>query len=235
MPEQTLGFAHFLTQTNGLGRVLLGVLIVMSMASWYLALSKTLAHWRLRQRARHFVDSFWNAPSLDAVRTTLGSQPPHDPFSRLASHAVSAYDHHCHADIHNLGGTGGLSEFLTRSMRKVIDEETARLENGLTLLATVGATAPFVGLLGTVWGVYGALIAIGMSGAGTLDKIAGPVGEALVMTGLGLAVALPAVVAYNGFTRQNRMTLSRLDTFAHDLLAYLTTGVSHPKNLRGAA
>ena len=109
-------------------------------------------------------------------------------------------------------------------MRRVIDEETARLESGLTVLASVGSTAPFVGLFGTVWGVYHALINIGMSGQGTLDKVAGPVGEALIMTALGLAVAIPAVLAYNAFVRSNRMVLAELDAFAHDLFAFLTTG-----------
>ena len=94
----------------------------------------------------------------------------------------------------------------------------------MTLLATVGATAPFVGLLGTVWGIYGALIKIGATGSASIDAVAGPVGEALIMTALGLVVAIPAVLAYNAFTRVNRVTLAELDAFAHDLHAYLTTG-----------
>ena len=98
------------------------------------------------------------------------------------------------------------------------------MESGLTILASIGATAPFVGLLGTVWGIYHALIAIGMSGAGTLDKVAGPVGEALIMTAIGLSVAIPAVLGYNFLVRSNRMTLARLDAFAHDLFTFLSTG-----------
>ena len=98
------------------------------------------------------------------------------------------------------------------------------MEGGLTTLATIGATAPFVGLFGTVWGVYHALVAIGMSGAGTLDKVAGPVGEALIMTGIGLAVAIPAVMAYNAFTRSNRVLTARLDAFAFELHSFLTLG-----------
>ena len=109
-------------------------------------------------------------------------------------------------------------------MRKVMDEETAKLENGLTVLASVGSTAPFVGLFGTVWGVYHALVGIGLSDGVTINRIAGPVGEALVMTGLGLAVAIPAVLAYNAFVRTNRVYLSQLDAFAHDLFTFLTTG-----------
>ncbi|GAA5171581.1 MotA/TolQ/ExbB proton channel family protein [Viridibacterium curvum] len=226
--EQHLGFTHFLAQADGLGKFLLVVLIAMSMASWYFIITKAITQFRQRRESERFVESFWNASSLDAVRNEINTHGAHEPFSHLTSHALFAADHH--SKIGHLNGgakieeAGSLADFLTRNMRKVIDEETARLENGLTVLATVGATAPFVGLLGTVWGVYGALVAIGMSGAGTLDKVAGPVGEALIMTGLGLAVALPAVVAYNAFTRANRVTLARLDAFAHDLFAYLTTG-----------
>ena len=111
-----------------------------------------------------------------------------------------------------------------RILKRTIDEDTAKMESGLTILASIGSTAPFVGLLGTVWGIYHALVAIGMSGAGTLDKVAGPVGEALIMTAIGLAVAIPAVLGYNFIVRANRLTLSRLDSFAHDLFTFLTTG-----------
>jgi biopolymer transport protein ExbB len=230
MPNQTLGFAHFLTQADGLGKALFILLIAMSLASWYFILTKAIIKLRQRRASDKFVSLFWNAASLDEVRNEINTHGANEPFSHLTSHALFAREHHQRTGGGKLGEAGSLSDFLTRSMRKVIDEETASLENGLTVLATVGATAPFVGLLGTVWGVYGALIAIGMSGAGTLDKVAGPVGEALVMTGLGLAVAIPAVVAYNSFTRHNRLTLSRLDAFAHDLFAYLTTGVHHAQN-----
>ena len=120
--------------------------------------------------------------------------------------------------------TGSEQEFLTRTIKKVLDEETTSLENGLTMLATVGATAPFVGLFGTVWGVYHALVAIGMSGSGMLDKVAGPVGEALIMTGIGLAVALPAVMGYNWLTRSNRVLTAKLDAFAFELLTFLSMG-----------
>jgi biopolymer transport protein ExbB len=119
-------------------------------------------------------------------------------------------------------------------MRRMIDEETASFESGLTVLASIGSTAPFIGLFGTVWGVYHALVAIGMSGQGTLDKVAGPVGEALIMTALGLAVAIPAVLAYNFAVRRNRVVLAQLDSFAHDLFAFLTTG-SHVGDANGGA
>jgi biopolymer transport protein ExbB len=140
------------------------------------------------------------------------------------AHALHAQAHHARHGATKLAEAGTASDFITRTIKKVLDEETTRLENGLTLLATVGATAPFVGLFGTVWGVYHALVAIGMSGAGTLDKVAGPVGEALIMTGMGLAVAIPAVVAYNAFTRSNRVLTARLDAFAFELHSFLTMG-----------
>ena len=132
--------------------------------------------------------------------------------------------HHQQQGAHKLDEAGSPAEFITRAMRRVVDEETSRMESGLTVLASVGSTAPFVGLFGTVWGVYHALINIGLSGQGTLDKVAGPVGEALVMTALGLAVAIPAVLAYNTLVRANRVVLAQLDSFAHDLFAFLTTG-----------
>jgi biopolymer transport protein ExbB len=115
---------------------------------------------------------------------------------------------------------------VTRSLRQTILRETARLESGLTALASIGSTAPFVGLFGTVWGIYHALLGISSGGISTLalDKVAGPVGEALIMTAAGLAVAIPAVLAYNALTRANRLIVAELDGFAHDLHVYLTTG-----------
>jgi biopolymer transport protein ExbB len=137
---------------------------------------------------------------------------------------MHAQAHHARYGAAKLEEAGSSSEFVTRTIKKVLDEEMTRLENGLTLLATVGATAPFVGLFGTVWGVYHALVAIGMSGAGTLDKVAGPVGEALIMTGLGLAVAIPAVVGYNWLTRANRVLAAKLDAFAYELHTFVSMG-----------
>ena len=121
-------------------------------------------------------------------------------------------------------GDAGLSysEFLTRAMRNCIEEEITKMENGLASLASIASSAPFVGLFGTVWGVYNALVSIGLSGQGTLDKVAGPVGEALIMTALGLAVAIPAALAYNAFVRRNRLVQTKLNSFAHDVFALLT-------------
>ena len=207
---QALGFAHFLAQTDGVARTLLAILAAMSLATWYLIAAKAIEQWLERRHSRRFLAAFWgdDAPRAGASRIAAPAPEARDVFSRLASTALAAHPQ-------------GDAEFLTRSMRRVIDEDTARLESGLTVLASVGSTAPFVGLFGTVWGVYHALTAIGLSGQGTLDKVAGPVGEALIMTALGLAVAIPAVLAYNAFVRANRLMLARLDAFAHDLYAAL--------------
>src|SRR5262249_5114622 len=221
---QAAGFATFLTQADAVGRVALAVLLLMSVASWYLILTKGLQVLMTRRRTARFLETFWNAPSLQAVAAHLEEHHPDEPFSHLAWHGIVAARHHQRHGANKLNEAGSTAEVVTRAMRRVIDEETARLASGLTVVASVGSTAPFVGLFGTVWAVYHALVNIGMSGQGTLDKVAGPVGEALIMTALGLVVAVPAVLAYNAFVRSNRMTLARLDGFAHDLFAVLSTG-----------
>jgi biopolymer transport protein ExbB len=223
-PHASIGFAHFLGQTDNVGKVILTMLLLMSVTTWYLIVIKAWAAFLLRRRTCRFLDTFWDSPSLQAVATHLEEHHPDEPFSHLAWHGIVATRHHQRHGANKLNESGSTAEFLTRAMRRVIDEETARLESGLTVLASVGSTAPFLGLFGTVWGVYHALVAIGMSGQGTLDKVAGPVGEALIMTALGLAVAIPAVLAYNFSVRRNRMVLAQLDSFAHDLFAFLTTG-----------
>ena len=221
----SLGFSHFLAQTDSLGKAILVIMLVMSVATWYLIVTKGIEALARKRRSVRFLAFFWDSPSLAAVERHLGQQHPDEPFSHLAYHAIMSSRHHARHGMNRLNEAGSGAEFLTRSMRRVIDEETAKLESGLTVLASVGSTAPFVGLFGTVWGVYHALVAIGLAGQGTLDRIAGPVGEALIMTALGLAVAIPAVLAYNALVRSNRLVLARLDAFAHDLFAFLTTGV----------
>jgi biopolymer transport protein ExbB len=222
----TLGFAHFLAQTDGVGRTLFALLIVMSLLSWAITAVKGVTHYVRRRHSEQFLRFFWNARSLDEVGAEISTHGARDPFAHLAAHAIHAQAHHARYGAAKLAEAGTAQDFVTRTLRQVLDEENTRLENGLTTLATIGVTAPFVGLAGTVWGVYHALVAIGMSGAGTLDKVAGPVGEALIMTGVGLAVAIPAVVAYNGFTRGNRVLNGRLDAFAFQLLTFLSMGQS---------
>jgi biopolymer transport protein ExbB len=225
--------ATFIQQADGIGKAIVVMLVIMSIATWYLIVSKSLQTLMMKRRTAEFLKFFWDAPSLQSVATRLEQQHPDEPFSHLTWHAIIATRHHREHGANKLDAAGNTAEFLTRSMRRVIDEETARIEAGLTVLASVGSTAPFVGLFGTVWGVYHALINIGMSGQGTLDKVAGPVGEALIMTAAGLAVAIPAVLAYNAFVRSNRLVLTQLDSFAHDLYSFLTTG-SHINDVAAA-
>ena len=219
-----LGFGHFIGQSDALAKVLLVLLLAMSVASWAIIAVKGISLAVRKSRSQHFLHLFWNATSLDAVAAEIGTHGARDPFSHLTAHAMHAQAHHARYGAAKLEEAGSASDFVTRTIKKVLDEEHTRLENGLAVLATVGATAPFVGLFGTVWGVYHALVAIGVSGAGTLDKVAGPVGEALIMTGLGLAVAIPAVVGYNALTRANRVLAARLDAFAYELHTFVSMG-----------
>jgi biopolymer transport protein ExbB len=223
-PMHAAGFAGFLAQTDAVAKGILVILLLMSLATWTLIATKGISALFARRRGSLFLERFWNSASIGAVQSHLEEHHPDEPFSHLAWHAIIASRHHQRHGAGRLDEAGSQSEFLTRAMRRVLDEDTARAEAGLTVLASVGSTAPFIGLFGTVWGVYHALVAIGVAGQGTLDKVAGPVGEALIMTALGLAVAIPAVLAYNAFVRTNRLLLARLDGFAHDLYAVLTTG-----------
>ncbi|WKJ91680.1 MotA/TolQ/ExbB proton channel family protein [Methylomonas montana] len=217
---------HFLAQTDSVGAFLFSLLLIMSVASWYFIVVKAWHGIQVRRRADLFLQKFWASDTLAEVAGHLADGTQADPFSNLTRHALAASQHHARHGNHGLQQAGSTAEFLTRSMRRVIDEETAQLEWGLTALASIASTAPFIGLFGTVWGVYHALLNIGQGGLGGLDQIAGPVGEALIMTGLGLAVAIPAVLAYNDCVRSNRLLLARLDGFAHDLFAFLTTGAT---------
>ena len=208
-----LGFAHFLAQCDGVGKTVLALLLLLSIASWYLILTRAVENWLASRRAAAFEARLLAARSFDE----LAREPDH-AFSRLVGAAL-ALTKACRPASAEFG------ELLTRSLNNAIDEEMMRAEHGLTILATAGSAAPYIGLFGTVWGIYHALVQIGMSGQGTLDKVAGPVGEALIMTALGLAVAIPAVLAYNAFQRRNRIWLNRLESFAHEI--YLRLTVDH--------
>jgi biopolymer transport protein ExbB len=219
-----LGFAHFIAQSDSLAKFLLVVLLTMSVITWYLIVSKSVSNWRMRKSARAFLSRFWDAPGLVPVAEHIKAAGVHDPFSHMTHHGLQAAEQYRNKTGSRLIESGSADEFLTRALRRAIEQDTARLEYGHTMLASIASSAPFVGLFGTVWGIYHALVNIGMSGSGSLDQVAGPVGEALIMTALGLAVAIPAVLAYNFFNRANRMVLNELDGFAHDLFAFMSTG-----------
>ncbi|WP_276320118.1 MotA/TolQ/ExbB proton channel family protein [Parasulfuritortus cantonensis] len=201
------GFAHFLSQADAMAQFVLLVLLVMSVASWYVILVRLLRGWRRGRRSRAFLAGFRAAPAAG---------PAEEPYGRLAAAAFRAWGRHA--------GGGQAGEWLARALRRGLLDEAARLESGLAVLASVAASAPFVGLFGTVWGIYHALLAIGVTGRAGLEQVAGPVGEALVMTAIGLSVAIPAVLAYNAFQRGNRVLQAELDGFAHDLYDHLAGG-----------
>jgi biopolymer transport protein ExbB len=224
--NESLGFTHFLAQADGLARTVLALLLLASIVSWYLIVTKGIHLWRVKRASRRFLKAFWDAPNLEAVAKEIHTTGTPEPFSHLLHHGFIAVDNLSRRDEAScLVDAGAPDEMLTRALRRAIDEDKTRLEFGQTFLATVASSAPFVGLLGTVWGIYHALMAIGVSGQGTLDKVAGPVGEALIMTAIGLAVAIPAAVAYNSFARAARNTLGELNSFAYDVHNFLITGI----------
>jgi biopolymer transport protein ExbB len=219
-----MGFDHLIRNFDALGWVVFVVLVVMSVGSW---LFIVLNAWRvlaIRSRADRVRQMFWETTSAqDAVRF-MEDQPSWEPFSKIALDCASAAAHHQRHEGSRLVEALNRSEFIDRALRQGVARESARLEGGLTWLATTGSTAPFVGLLGTVWGIYHALIRIGASGNAGIETVAGPVGEALIMTAIGLGVAIPAVLAYNIFIRANRVTNAQFDEFAHDLHDFFATG-----------
>ena len=226
----TMSFANFLRQTDAVGLFVFGLLVVMSIVSWYFMIIKFIRVVRIRTRSNHVVSSFWKTPTEQAIGY-LENQPDWEPFSKIALDAEFAMQHHDQLTEDRLAGTLHRADFLDRSLRASINREMERLETGLTFLATVGSTAPFVGLFGTVWGIFHALVRIGATGETSLDQVAGPVGEALIMTALGLAVAVPAVLGYNLLVRNNRVIIASFHAFAEDLLAYLTTGARVPSSM----
>lgn len=199
-------------------------LLLMSLMSLYWIVINVIKNMNMRGRADNVTSTFWETPNAqDAIRF-MEEQPKSEPFSKIALDAAQAAAHHQRHEGSRLVESLNRSEFVDRALRQAVTRESMRLESGLTVLATVGSTAPFVGLLGTVWGIYGALIRIGATGQASIDAVAGPVGEALIMTAVGLFVAIPAVLAYNFFVRMNRITNNKFDTFAHDLHDFFATG-----------
>ncbi|MFT3815418.1 MAG: MotA/TolQ/ExbB proton channel family protein [Acidovorax sp.] len=219
--DTQLGLASVWNQGDFVTRAVALILLAMSLASWIVMLIKALDIVKFKKQARVAQD-FWHSEDFAAGLEKLGNDPA-NPFRHLALEGREATAHHRNTKAH-LHDSLDVSDWVTRCLRNCIDEFTARLQSGLAVLASVGSTAPFIGLFGTVWGIYHALEAIGASGQSTIDKVAGPIGEALIMTALGLAVAIPAVLGYNALVRGNKSILNRLNSFAHDLHAYFVTG-----------
>jgi biopolymer transport protein ExbB len=224
LSASSFGFAHFLTQGSLVDLAPLYVLVLMSIATWCVIASKAIGNLHLRRRSEFFLRQCWKGGSVVQIEGYLRDKDISDPWSRLTAKGVAACRHLTSRASDAPMSLGAPDQFLTRVLRQAIDLETLDLESGLTALATIGSAAPFVGLFGTVWGIYHALIAIGTAGQSSLEQVAGPVGEALIMTAFGLATALPAVMAYNVFVRCNRRILSDLDGFAHDLFVFLGSG-----------
>ncbi len=196
------------------------LLVAMSIASWYVILTKALQVLRYRRASSAAGHQFWDTTSLAEGVATLGAG---NPFADLAQAGVGAMRHHS-AHKGHLHDQLSVSDWVTLSLRQAIDESSGKLQAGMAVLASVGSTAPFVGLFGTVWGIYHALVSIGTSGQASIDKVAGPVGEALIMTALGLAVAIPATFGYNALVRGNKSIIANLNKFGFDLHALFVTG-----------
>jgi biopolymer transport protein ExbB len=198
------------------------ILLLMSAASWYVIFIRAFGLYKLRRPIKSLKD-FWHTQNFSQGLRLLGSAKDDNPYRYLAETGLAELDHHS-THSNDLHGSVPLSDWLHACLRTSIDESTEKLQKGLAILASVGSTAPFIGLFGTVWGIYHALVGIGESGQASIDKVAGPVGEALIMTAFGLAVAIPAVLGYNALNRGNRNVISKLNLFAHQLHAYLITG-----------
>jgi biopolymer transport protein ExbB len=221
----SMGLAHFWSQADAVTRGVAFALLLMSAASWTIMLGKLAEHWRYRRTISAALGAFWAADSRAIALEAIHRADPSGAFAQVAADAIVAAEAHEQNAAQGIGAQVDKSEFVARALAQAIVVAQARVEHGLTFLASVGSTAPFVGLFGTVWGIYHALV--GLSGATqvVLDRVAGPVGEALIMTAAGLFVAIPAVLAYNACARANRLVIARLEGFAHSLHAYLVGGV----------
>lgn len=218
MDSETLGLAHFWAQADGVIRATAWMLLAMSVTSWFLIFWKTW-QWLRQRRAAASLPAFWAAPSLEAGVALLAPADRDALFVGLARRAAALAS--APAAAATLAGGLPPGEAALAALRDALQAALRRLDSGLSWLASIGSTAPFIGLFGTVWGIYHALIEIAASGQMSIAKVAGPVGEALLMTAAGLAVAIPAVLAYNALSRANRSAASQLEAFARDLHAWL--------------
>jgi len=211
------GLGALWAQGDIVSRATIVILVIMSLASWYVLITKLLAQSRMGGQGRKANESFWKA---DTVLQGAQALQPGSPYRFIAESALEA--------THKHGGLIGkvdLNTWVAQSIERAVGTVHSRTQEGLAVLATVGSTAPFVGLFGTVWGIYNALVRIGASGQASIDKVAGPVGEALIMTAIGLAVAVPAVLGYNWLVRRNKVAMDTVRAFGSDLhTVLLATG-----------
>lgn len=196
------------------------ILAIMSMGSWYIMITKLIDQMKIFKQSKETNQKFWKAPSIAAgsAQLTDGS-----PFRFIAETGTKATQHHDGALLEQID----LSTWVTMQIQRAVDKVQSRLQDGLSFLATVGSTAPFIGLFGTVWGIYNALTNIGMTGNASIDKVAGPVGEALIMTAFGLFVAVPAVLGYNWLVRRNKSAMEDVRSFGADVHSVLISGAMH--------
>ena len=218
--DNPYGIEALWTQSDYVGKGVFVILIVMSLWSWLVMINKWLDQRMLRKVANEAEKNFWTAGSIQEGVAKLKGKV--NPFRDIAQDGLQAVDHH----RRSAGVTSKIE--LADWVRSHIDKRTtmlqSSLQSGMVVLASVGATSPFVGLFGTVWGIYHALISISIAGQASLDKVAGPIGEALIMTAMGLAVAVPAVLGFNGLLRGNKALMERANYFAHDVEAALIAG-----------
>lgn len=198
-------------------RTTLIILAIMSMGSWYIIIVKLIDQMKIFKQAKETQQKFWKAPSIAAGSASLKEG---SPFRFIAESGTKATAHHDGALLEQID----LSTWVTMSIQRAVDKVQSRLQDGLSFLATVGSTAPFIGLFGTVVGIYSALTNIGMTGNASIDKVAGPVGEALIMTAFGLLVAVPAVLGYNWLVRRNKTAMEDVRSFSADVHSVLISG-----------
>ena len=215
--DNPYGLKALWLQGDFVARGTLIIMVIMSMGSWYIIFTKLFEQRQMMKSARSSSEAFWKAGS---VKGGLGALEEGSAFRFIAEQGVKASDHHEGTMVESIDKHTWVSMSVDRAVGSVQN----RLQDGMAFLATVGSTAPFVGLFGTVWGIYNALVKIGISGQASIDKVAGPVGEALIMTAIGLFVAVPAVMGYNWLIRRNKAVMDETKAFGADLHNVLLAG-----------
>ena len=219
--ENPYGFEALWKGGDFVSKGTLTILFIMSMASWYVIVTKLYEQQKILKEAKDAGAKFWEAPSVQEGVSKLKET---SPFRYIAESGIKASEHH----EGKLTQKIDLYTWISMNIARAVETIQGQLQGGLALLATVGSTAPFVGLFGTVWGIYHALTAIGIAGQASIDKVAGPVGEALIMTAIGLAVAVPAVLGYNWLVRRNKTAMEKVRAFSSDLQSILMSEAPVP-------